>query len=86
MKGTAGEGKTISDCAIVAVGLSERGIAIQSAVFMPGANEFDGATIYLDILEAQELARKLDAAISTMMKQAIGSIQTILDKEPDHVA
>lgn len=53
----------VSDCAVIGVGRSERGIAVQAAVFIWSQKEFASATVYMDANEANDLARKLMKAI-----------------------
>lgn len=63
MKGTAGDQRLVVNSAAIGVGYSERGIGLQTAVFMPAKDDFDGATVYMNEQEAKELIAKIENAI-----------------------
>lgn len=77
MKGTT-NGKVVAETAAVAVGLCDRGIGLQAIVFMPGAEDFDTVTVYLNDIEASELIRKLQKTVYQYQENCQGQIQEII--------
>jgi len=56
--------QVLTECAVVSVGSSERGIGLQVVVLSLDGEEFDGATVYMDRDEARklmvDLAKQMD--------------------------
>lgn len=64
MKGIGTQDGPLSDVAACSIGFYPgRGVGVQTAVMPAGAEDFDGATVYLDLEEARLARLQLEAAI-----------------------